>query len=63
MLCVVHTETAHCSALCIGHEKSLHRMKKVQGSKVVQMNLDTRKILAGARCHAGFGQGLRGFEE
>lgn len=38
-------------------------MKMVQGSKVVEMNLDTRKILAGARHHTGLGQGSRGFEE
>lgn len=25
--------------------------------------LDTRKMLAGARCHSGLGQGSRGFEE
>lgn len=34
----------------------------VQGSRVVQINLDTRKMLARARCHTEFGQGSRGFD-
>lgn len=35
----------------------------VQGSRVVQMNLRTRKMLTRIRYHAELGQGSRGFEE